>query len=209
MGLNLTASRFAHLLGPLARPLAAARADDKDDDKKDDDGRADDDDDKDRKDDDKDRKGRKSKRSKKARAEDDDDEARAEDEGNDEASAADDDEGDDDRKDDARKAQHARLAERARGAQIFRCSAAGARPDVAAHLAFETDMRGPDAVNLLTAIASGDGTRLSRGDTLRSRMAGVSLPALGSDGGTAEDRDGPQAAASMILAAARRARGEA
>jgi hypothetical protein len=85
----------------------------------------------------------------------------------------------------------------------------GARPDVAAHLAFETGMRGPDAVNLLTAIASGDGARLARGDTLRARMAAVSLPALGSDRGTSEDRDGPQAAASMILAAARRARGEA
>ncbi|WP_434107639.1 hypothetical protein [Paraburkholderia caffeinilytica] len=217
MGLNFTATRFAHLLGPLARPFAAARAeDDEDEDQKDDDARAEDNDEDgkdDNNDNDKDsRKGRRSKRGKKARAEDDD-EARAEDEddGDDEARAADDDndDGDDDKKDDARKAKHARLAERARCAQIFRCSAAGARPDVAAHLAFETDMRGSDAVRLLTAIASGDGARLSRGDTLRARMAGVSLPALGTDGGTAGERDGPQAAASMILAAARRARGEA
>ncbi|WP_277187671.1 hypothetical protein [Caballeronia sp. BR00000012568055] len=213
---NLTATRFAHLLGPLARSshgshAARAEDDDKDDKDKDDDARAEDErDDDDRKKDDDDGRARKSKRSKKSRAEDDGDEARAEDDDNDdEARAADEDDQDhDDRKDDA-KATHARRAERARCAQIFRCTAAGRRPDVAAHLAFDTSMCAVDAVALLHAIASGDGARAAHADTLRARMAGVSLPAIGSDGGTPEDRDGPQAAASLILAAARRARGEA
>lgn len=214
MGFNLSATRFAHLLGPLARSSAARVDDDGGDDDEDkdndndNDARAEGDDSDDDKKDDKD--GRKSKRSKKARADDDGDDAHAEDDRDDEARAADDDDndGDKDKKDDARKAKHARLAERARCAQIFRCAAAGKRPDVAAHLAFDTDMRGPDAVSLLTAIASGDGARAAQADTLHARMAGVSLPALGTDGGS-EDRDGPQAAAAMILAAARRARGEA
>lgn len=120
MGLNLSATRFAHLLGPLARSSAA-------------------------------------------RADDDGDDAHAEDDGDDdEARAADDDHnnGDKDRKDDARKAKHPRLAERARCAQIFRCAAAGKRPDVAAHLAFDTDMHGPDTA----AAHAGKGThRAARG----------------------------------------------
>jgi hypothetical protein len=208
---NLAATRFAHLLGPLARTSAASRAARAEDDKDNDDARAEDDQDDDEDKDDENGRARKSKRSKKSRAEDDGDEARAEnDDSDDEARAADDDDQDeeDDRRDDA-KATDARHAERARCAQIFRCSAAGRRPDVAAHLAFDTGMRAADAVALLQAIASGDGARAAQADTLRARMAGVSLPAIGSDGGTAEDRDGPQAAASMILAAARRARGEA
>jgi hypothetical protein len=208
---NLTATRFAHLLGPLARSSQGSHAARAEDDDKDDDARAEDDhDDDDRKDDEDKKDSRKSKRSKKSRAEDDGDEARTEDDENDdEARAADDDDQDDgDHKDDA-KATHARRAERARCAQIFRCTAAGRRPDVAAHLAFDTGMHAADAVALLNAIASGDGARAAHADTLRARMAGVNLPAIGSDGGTPEDRDGPQAAASLILAAARRARGEA
>jgi hypothetical protein len=210
---NLTTTRFAHLLGPLARSAAGARAaraedDNEDDDKAlarddgddEDEARAADAEDSDR--------TRKAKRSKKARAEDDDTNDEDDADNEDDARAADDDTDDEENKDDA-KGKHGRHGERARCAQIFRCAGAGRRPDVAAHLAFDTGMRAADAVALLNAIASGDGARADRADTLRARMAGVSLPAIGSDGGTAEDRDGPQAAASMILAAARRARGEA
>ncbi len=229
-----TAARFAHLLGPLAHAPAAQSDDEgthaeddedrKDDDEKDgrkgrksnasksraedndnkDDERGEDDGDDD-KGDDKDKDGersRRGKRGRKARAQDDDegDEAHAED-GDDE------DRKDDDARSASANTKRARLAERARCARIFRCAAAARRPDVAAHLAFDTGMASADAIALLTAIASEDARHGADAATLRARMAGVALPDIGMDGG-AQDRDGPQAAADLILTAARHARGE-
>jgi len=219
---HTTAARFAHLLGPFA-----ARAED--DDRKDDDSARAEDDDKDDEDDSRGGKGAHAADASRARAEEDDDrdddEEGSEDGDADEddenkgrsrkikrsrkARAQDDGEGDEARAEgDARGAKRARLAERARCARIFRCTAAGHRPDVAAHLAFETGMASADAVALLTAIAADNGSRGANADTLHARMSAVSLPAIGSDGG-AVDRDGPQAAAALILSASRRARGEA
>lgn len=128
-----------------------------------------------------------SRKAKSGRAEDDEkDESSAEDEkdksaeeDNEEKNA---DEGDDDNNDDDENASEddgdekespsvkkGRRAERARCAAIFACREASFRPDMAAHLAFNTSMSAREAVSLMKTIGT-QGTR--RGDSLASRMAG-------------------------------------
>ncbi|EFS7074855.1 hypothetical protein HW008_000321 [Salmonella enterica] len=128
-----------------------------------------------------------SRKAKSGRAEDDEkDESSAEDEkdksaeeDNEEKNAG---EGDDDNNDDDENASEddgdekespsvkkGRRAERARCAAIFACREASFRPDMAAHLAFNTNMSAREAVSLMKTIGT-QGAR--RGDSLASRMAG-------------------------------------
>lgn len=125
------------------------------------------------------------------------------------ASEGDDPEGDDadaEGEDDSEEAKAARKAERARCAAIFGTKAAAARPDMAAHLAFETSMKASAAIKMLGAIAAGH----PKGASLASRMSSVDQPRVSSD----LPRDAqPQAStaaatAKAISAAAARARGE-
>jgi hypothetical protein len=130
-------------------------------------------------------------------------------------------EGDDDKKDDAKseggkeeqpddeddKEKAARASERARCAAIFASPAAGARPDMAAHLAFNTDMSPSAAVEMLTAISAG-GTAQPRG--LASRMAAVNTTNVGASAPAGKGAaGGASGAAAMIIEAGKKRRGEA
>ena len=86
----------------------------------------------------------------------------------------------------ARKA--GRMAERARCKAIFASPAAGARPDVAAQLAFTTGMSAPRAIGLLQSAAAGGSSRAAN---LHDRMNRTPrVPNVGPDGGgTAEGGD--------------------
>lgn len=62
-----------------------------------------------------------------------------------------------------------RRAERARCAAIFACREASFRPDMAAHLAFNTGMSAKEAISLMKTMGTRSGRR---GESLASRMAG-------------------------------------
>lgn len=196
---------FAHLLGLPA--AAAARVED--DDKKKDTGADEGDDDADAaraaegdSDDDKDEKNGKA--SKAAKAEDDKDEGDGDDEKKDGKKAAKADDGDD--SDDDSKQKAARTSERARCAAIFASPAAGIRPDMAAHLAFNTGMSSKAAVDMLGVAAAG-GAPASRG--LASRMANVSIPNVGAGAPAGKATTGATGIANMIVEAGKKRRGEA
>ncbi|EPC7543838.1 hypothetical protein ACR2Y1_001894 [Morganella morganii] len=150
---------FAHLIG-LGKK---ARASEEDEDKKvrkakgrkaeEDERDEDAEDDEDREgaeDQDDEKQGRKAKKAKKAEGDDDDPDADDDDddagaEGNDEDA-----EGDDDNKD----VKKGRRAERKRCARIFGSKAAAGRPDMAAHLAFNTRMSSSEAISTLKAMGA-------------------------------------------------------
>jgi hypothetical protein len=173
----LKAASFAHLLG---LPSKAAKAEDNDDDKK---QRPDEsDEDYANRMDEEDKKDKSSKKSKKADGGDDDD---------------------DDAEDDSDDAKAARQSERARCKAIFADASAGVRPDLAAHLAFNTNMSAPEAVSLLATAATGG----TKGRNLADRMTTARVPNVGVD---AEAPTGNSAAttAARIIAAGAKARGE-
>ncbi|MBC4001176.1 hypothetical protein [Morganella morganii] len=96
------------------------------------------------------KQGRKAKKAKKAEGDDDDPDA---DDDDDDAGAEGDDEdaeGDDDNKD----VKKGRRAERKRCARIFGSKAAAGRPDMAAHLAFNTRMSSSEAISTLKAMGA-------------------------------------------------------
>jgi hypothetical protein len=175
---------FAHLLG-IPKAARAAEEDDKekndkdaakaaaedDADKKDDkDAHADessDGDAEDGDDDDKKKSGKKSK-AKKAKAKEDEDEDQEDDDSEKEMKGS-------------SAEASARRRERARCAAIFFSTAAATRPDLAAHLAFETDLPRKSAVALLNAAASGATITQPRQSGLAARMAKTSVPAVGQD----------------------------
>ncbi|WP_317201476.1 hypothetical protein [Janthinobacterium sp.] len=107
---------------------------------------------------------------------------------------------------DDKKEKAARQNERARCAAIFSCSAAGARPDMAAHLAFNTDMNAKAATDMLQAIAAG--TPAAAGG-LAQRMSAVKTPNVGSGAGASVDPSSPAGIAATIIAAGKARRGEA
>jgi hypothetical protein len=194
-----SASTFAHLLG--RAPKARAEDDRDEDDKKPKDSKkaaddSDEDDDKDkdakssRAEDKKDDDDDKDKDAKSSRADDDDEDM----------SAEEDDEDEDDKKDkgDA-KASAARRRERARCAAIFGTKAAGARPDVAAHLAFESNMGRRAACSLLKTLAAGQASVKG----LSARMEGMQNVGPGQDRASAPT--GRQALNASWDAAAKRA----
>jgi len=193
---------FAHLLGLPAAAAARAEDDDKKKDPDADDGdddesaaRAEDDD----SDDDKDEKKGKSAKAVKDEGDDDgDDEKKG---GKKAAKADDDDDSDDDGKENA-----ARKSERARCAAIFASPAAGTRPDMAAHLAFNTSMSSKAAVEMLGVVAAG-GAPAARG--LAGRMASVSIPNVGAGAPAGKATTGAGSVANMIVEAGKKRRGEA
>lgn len=145
------------------------------------------------------------------------DDAKAHDEDDD--ANADHDEGDDDGKEEAGKAKKAdesddedhkekaaRTAERARCAAIFASSAAAGRPDLAAHMAFNTDLPSADAIAMLSAVSAGAvaGVKVR---SLASRMAAVQAPNVGTDA-AAPAANSPQGVAARIVAAGKKRRGE-
>lgn len=131
-------------------------AEDEDDDTKaeDDDPDAEDDDDQD---DDKDKSSKKGKKAKSRRADDDDDDADAE-------------ENDD--------KEEGRRAERKRCAAIFGSKHAAGRPDMAAHLAFNTRMSAREAISTLALTGSAP---VSRRTSLDERMQQAQQVRLGPD----------------------------
>jgi hypothetical protein len=178
------ATRFAHLLGRGAKalkPAAAKAEDDKDDDK------AEDDTDEDKKAEDK---------TDDDKAEDDKDDDKAEDADDDQDAAV------------AAIAAGAVTAERARGAAIFAAGSAGKRPDLAAHLAFETDMTAAAAVALLDKVAAGTTVvgMITPRARLAERMGRVETPNVGSDRG-APAAGSPEALAAGMVGAYEKALG--
>ncbi|NUB12540.1 hypothetical protein GAY28_07335 [Azospirillum brasilense] len=212
MGTSPFASKnpFGHLLG---RKPSGKKAEE--DDRKDDtESKAEDDDaDAEEGDETEDEDDKKSKKSKKA--EDDSDDANAE---NDDSDGDGDTEEDSD-KDSAKKASgkkgktyaDGRAFERARCAKIFGCAAAADRPDVAARLAFNTDMNPDAAVEVLTVAAEAGGRQSSRRSTaLSDRMASVPNPKVGATAPQqqAADPKSPAAVAAAIIEAGKKRRGE-
>ena len=213
------AATFAHLIG---RPAASKRAED-------DKEREDPEDPKDKKDKEarakraeEDDKTRDEDENKKARAEDEDREDRDENKDRDakkKSKARADDDGDDpeDKEDETdAKALAARQRERARCAAIFASPHAAARPDVAAHLAFGTGLSRAAALDVLAAVAAGEGPRAPRKaggpmGALWARMDGQTNPNVGTPAEApfgAPSAADPKAVAARMLASAARARGE-
>ncbi|OTA14212.1 hypothetical protein Xvie_03899 [Xenorhabdus vietnamensis] len=135
--------KFAHLLGAKARA-----ADEHDEDEKarkaksrraeEDEHEEDAEDDEEREDaeeQDEEKEGKKAKKAKKAKSEDDDDDPDAED--------------NDPDADDNEDVKKGRRAERKRCAQVFGSKYAAGRPDMAAHLAFNTRMSASEAINTM------------------------------------------------------------
>lgn len=94
--------------------------------------------------------------------------------------------------DDTEKEKAATLAERARCAAIFQCKEAALRPDVAAHLAFNTDHTAKAAIDLLKVTAS---AASPKGGNLASRMANIPTPKVGA---SAPDTAKPSLAANIV-----------
>lgn len=147
---------FSHLLSPWKK----ARASEEDEDKKvrkakgrkaeEDERDEDAEDDEDREgaeDQDDEKQGRKAKKAKKAEGDDDDPDA----EDDENAEGDDEDAEDDDENKDVKKG---RRAERKRCARIFGSKAAAGRPDMAAHLAFNTRMSSSEAISTLKAMGA-------------------------------------------------------
>lgn len=93
------------------------------------------------------KQGRKAKKAKKAEGDDDDPDA----EDDEDAEGDDEDAEDDDENKDVKKG---RRAERKRCARIFGSKAAAGRPDMAAHLAFNTRMSSSEAISTLKAMGA-------------------------------------------------------
>lgn len=93
------------------------------------------------------KQGRKAKRAKKAEGDDDDPDAE-----DDEGTEGDDEDAEDD--DENKDVKKGRRAERKRCARIFGSKAAAGRPDMAAHLAFNTRMSSSEAISTLKAMGA-------------------------------------------------------
>ncbi|AXC64883.1 hypothetical protein DOE63_04120 [Salmonella enterica subsp. diarizonae serovar 59:z10:-] len=149
---------FAHLLGRSAR---ASEEDDEKESRKAKSGRAEDDE--------KDKSSEEDENDKGAEEDDNDGDENASEDGGDDNDGdenASEDDGDDQESPSVKKG---RRAERARCAAIFACREASFRPDMAAHLAFNTSMSAGEAVSLMKTMGTQGGRR---GDSLASRMAG-------------------------------------
>ncbi|MER3000953.1 hypothetical protein [Morganella morganii] len=144
---------FAHLIG-LGKKARASEEDENkkvrkakgrkaEEDERDEDAE-DDEDREDAEEQDDEKQGRKAKKAKKAEGDDDDPDAE------DDEDAEGDDEDDDENKD----VKKGRRAERKRCARIFGSKAAAGRPDMAAHLAFNTRMSSSEAISTLKAMGA-------------------------------------------------------
>lgn len=115
------------------------------------------------------KEGRKAKKAKSKKAEDDDEDPDAE--GDDEDA-----EDDEDNKD----VKKGRRAERKRCARIFGSKAAAARPDMAAHLAFNTNLSSSEAISTLKAMGGVSAPQSNR-RSLDARMREEEQVRLGQD----------------------------
>lgn len=197
----LASSPYAHLLGlgaaAPAKGLSAKAADEElDDEKKEGARRAEDDDDKtdDTRADEGEEEGDKEKKSRKAKSKA---KSKAGDEG-------DDDDDDESAEEDDDKEKAARKSERARCKAIFASAAAGARPDVAAHLAFDTSMSASKAVSMLETVAGGSAAV----GGLSQRMATFVLPNPGATDHSKPAQSPAAASAQLIIDAGKQRRGE-
>lgn len=116
------------------------------------------------------KEGRKAKKAKSKKAEDDDDE---------DPDAEDDDEDAEDDEDN-KDVKKGRRAERKRCARIFGSKAAAARPDMAAHLAFNTNLSSSEAISTLRAMGSTPAPQSNR-RSLDARMREEEQVRLGQD----------------------------
>jgi hypothetical protein len=166
-GLMATTSSFAHLLGLGAPAAAKPAAEESDEDRRK-------------------REDEEARRSKKAEKPDDqgedesdEDYKKRKEKEQEEAAEDDDDEMD-------AKSKAARLRERARCSAIFSSPAAGTRPDMAAHLAFATNMSRKDAIASLAIAAQGYVNHTTAAApprrSLADRMDRVPNPDLAGDG---------------------------
>ncbi|MEZ2894639.1 hypothetical protein [Providencia rettgeri] len=170
---------FAHLIG------RKAKATEEDDEKtrKEKGRRAEDDDDEENaendepesEDHDDEKEGRKAKKAKSKKAKDDDEDPDAED---DENVEGDDEDAEDD--EDNKDVKKGRRAERKRCARIFGSKAAAARPDMAAHLAFNTRMSSSEAISTLKAMGGAPEPQSNR-RSLDARMREEEQVRLGQD----------------------------
>ena len=103
------------------------------------------------------------------------------------------------------KEKAARVNERARCASIFKSAAAATRPDVAAHLAFNTSMPSAEAISMLETFAIGGAPQPS---SLASRMANVKTPNVGAGAAAAPAAGSDAAVTAQIIAAGKIRRGE-
>lgn len=170
---------FAHLIGRKAkateeddektRKAKGRRAED------DDEEESAENDDPESEDQDDEKEGRKAKKAKSKKAEDDDEDPDAEDDEN--AEGDDEDAGDDEDNKDVKKG---RRAERKRCARIFGSKAAAARPDMAAHLAFNTNLSSSEAISTLKAMGGVSAPQSNR-RSLDARMREEEQVRLGQD----------------------------
>lgn len=116
------------------------------------------------------KEGRKAKKAKSKKAEDDDDE---------DPDAEDDDEDAEDDEDN-KDVKKGRRAERKRCARIFGSKAAAARPDMAAHLAFNTNLSSSEAISTLKAMGGISAPQSNR-RSLDARMREEEQVRLGQD----------------------------
>lgn len=190
------AGMFAHLLG-----LSAKKAEE-DDDRKQRDDESDEDYAKRMEEKDKEEEAKRAEEEKKEeeakRAEEEkkkEEEAKKAEEEDDEADAEDKEE---DEEKEARKgrAKSARERERARCAAIFAAASAGVRPDMAAHLAFNTGMKRTEAIALLDAAAAGGAPR----NSLSSRMSSVKTPNVGASTPATPAAGSPAGTAAQMVA---------
>lgn len=121
------------------------------------------------------KEGRKAKKAKSKKAEDDDEDPDAED---DENAEGDDEDAEDD--EDNKDVKKGRRAERKRCASIFSSKAAAARPDMAAHLAFNTNLSSSEAISTLKAMGSTPAPQSNR-RSLDARMREEEQVRLGQD----------------------------
>jgi len=104
-----------------------------------------------------------------------------------------------------------RADERNRCASIFAAPSAAVRPDLAAHLAFNTGLSAKDAVGLLATAAGPDegksGKEAGGKRALSDRMARERTPDVGADGGNEPDKDSVQGVVARMKAVYERATG--
>ena len=112
---------------------------------------------------------RRARRAKKAEEDDDEAEAKAE--------------SDDDDEEMAQARREGFLAAQARGRRIFGAAAAGVRPDMAAHFAFNKSMPSAEAIADLDMAAGGPAPSAPQGSRLGRRMARVVIPNPGASAG--------------------------